>query len=647
MGTTSNILTLLKFYVSKQHSPAIDYDEFVDYLRRYSQHHMDEKPELVIYTDATAETLLPELDRLAGERQIALVSAAGNKRTIFVVDFLVDRFTERYEELRKNFSIPFPCVQDLPRGVPQSVAEPHSCSDIIYNRMEQEDLTERTLYAVQFTKGIPSLLLPSTVSVSTVISAALKKLQDLMRKEESHDYFFKKLTVSNPGKELSTKNFFTKFVARPEEALDGLKTGDDTFYYWNQLCYFIRQDYTKLKDLTPEDVNVLQSVALIEVATSFHKSKATARQQRDAALRQLDDAIHMPPYYFDMDTILRLKDENGSPLMEKYTEEELKSHLSSLTSETFGETLPRLLIFRAGSENNMTSYFIFKDKVMPLVVRLCNDARAVIKESLEKSWYKSLAAFETLPEMKENAAFERCLERELKVCDPVLYGLLAASFLPVVAFEDSTPGTITLYRDGVMVTYSELLLLSRNEIYSDAKVKLPFWYSLPFIPAIMAWITRKPKKKQPKKNEPKAATAALREEQQAKAEEKERTLASNDHSESRNYKKEIRKAAGVAESKIVPESSSLDRELDGYLHEWNDRLGKEHFDNLTEDVNTLIRDYMRKVLRTVKAESYTPERISSLAQSLVDAPALINIKNHPALKRYIELYMIKLLKNLP
>ena len=112
-------------------------------------------------------------------------------------------------------------------------------------------------------------------------------------------------------------------------------------------------------------------------------------------------------------------------------------------------------------------------------------------------------------------------------------------------------------------------------------------------------------------------------------------------------KQELRKSAAEIEKKLVPESSTLDRELKGYLHEWNDRLGKQNYDNLTEDINSLIRDYLRKVLRSLKTESFSAERVSSLAQSLVDSPSMIKIKNHPALKRYTELYLVKLVKNIP
>jgi hypothetical protein len=56
---------------------------------------------------------------------------------------------------------------------------------------------------------------------------------------------------------------------------------------------------------------------------------------------------------------------------------------------------------------------------------------------------------------------------------------------------------------------------------------------------------------------------------------------------------------------------------------------------------------MRKTLRSLRTEAFTYDRIKSLADSLVSSPSMMQIKNHPALKHYIELYMVKLIKNLP
>ena len=83
------------------------------------------------------------------------------------------------------------------------------------------------------------------------------------------------------------------------------------------------------------------------------------------------------------------------------------------------------------------------------------------------------------------------------------------------------------------------------------------------------------------------------------------------------------------------------------MSEWNDRISKQAHDDLEQDINTLIRDYTRRVLRTNKTEAFTRDRIASLAEALVDTPTLMKIKNHPALKRYVELYMVKLIKNIP
>lgn len=642
MATTSIILQLLKFYSSRQRAPVIDYGEFVDYVRKYAQHHFDENPELANFINGPVSDIQAELDRYASDRQIAITGVG--KQVIYVLAFFIDRYTESYTDIAKNFSVSFPCVTDIQKTVPSDLITSVSASDIISQLLEKQVIDERTLYSIAFTKQVPSLLLPSTVSISVLINAALKKLQDFMRKEESHDYFLKKLTNSNPGKEIAIKNFFTQFVAKPEESLDALRHNGDSFYYWNQLFYFIKQDYNKVKDFTSEDINLLQSIGIIEVAANYYKSKASERIQKDAAFKVLDELLLQPPYYFTMDQVQKMKDNHGQYLLGKYKEDDLKEHLEGLTSETIGDTLPKLLIFRT---EDGQGYFIFKEKVMPLIVRLCNDARDLIRESLSKAWFKYLRQFEVLSEMKENHSFENALERELRVVQPILYAILHASFLPVLAYDDQTPGRITLYRDGLLISYSELLLINRQEIYNDAKVKLPFWYSIPLVSWLISLVVRKPKKERVKDSKKSAAEKMLREEKD-KADAKVRELDDKDLGDPlKNKKRILRREASEAEKILVPENSTLDRELESYLSEWNDRLAAKPRENLTQDVNNLIRDYTRKTLKTFKTENLSVDRVDSLAQSLVESPALYKVKNHPALKRYIELYIIKLIKNLP
>ena len=75
-------------------------------------------------------------------------------------------------------------------------------------------------------------------------------------------------------------------------------------------------------------------------------------------------------------------------------------------------------------------------------------------------------------------------------------------------------------------------------------------------------------------------------------------------------------------------------------------LSKQARDNLTEDVNSLIRDYMRKILRTLRANNFTPERINNLASTLVKTPGMQKIQDQAELHMYVQLYMVKLIKGL-
>ncbi len=640
---TSNIFTLLKGFSSKQRSAVIDFSEFADYVRSYAQHHINENAGLQAYLGSTDEALEGDLKKLSSSRQVVLTNKTQGTQTIFVISSFIDQYTDRYKDIDVNISIPFPNVNDIPKNVPTNIVTKVQGGEQIMNFLDGKNPSDRVLFAFDFGKGIPDLLFPSTVSINMLIKLALKKLQDLLRKEESHDYFLKKLTNANPGKELTIKNFFQLFVARPEDAMEALKLNGDNFYSWSQMCYFVRQDYNKLKDLTNEDINILQSIFIIETTTAYFKAKSAEKTAKEAAFKEFDQKLASPPYYFSKNDIDGMKDSRGKLLLNEYSKEELNEHIRELHTPGSGNSLPPLLLFKL---DDGSGYFIMKEKVMAVVLRLCNDARNIIREGLSREWYLALKRFDNLPEMKDQLAFEGCLERELASADPILYAILHAHFLPVVAFEDSTPGRLTLFRNGELVSYSELLLISREEIYSNAKMKLPFYYTIPGLSWLISFLRKQKNKKANKKGYETVAEKILTEDKE-KSEARMQSLNAGDKQGMKSRAKGIRSEASNVEDALVPENSTLDREIEGYLSEWNDRIDKQAYENLREDINSLIRDYVRKTLRTFKNDNVSLERIQSLAKSLEETPSLMKIKNHPALRRYIELYMVKLLKNLP
>jgi hypothetical protein len=644
MATTSNISVLLNFFASRQNNAFVDYREFCDYLKRYAEHHIEEQADLVQFLGDPAPALQKELDKLVESKQVLIVSTTPEKQAIIVISFYIQRFSERYKDIVKNPSTPFPVEQDLPKQAPNEILTREQAADFIFSLLNKQEINDKHLYSLVLPHDVPPILFPSKIPVSTLLDISFLKLRTMLHKDEFHDYFLKKLAISNPGKEISVKNFFNSFVQRTDTSSETLKKAGDTFYFWTQLCFFVKQDYEKVKDLTQEDISLLQAISIIEVAVNFYKSKAQEEETRTVAFETLQQMLNKPPYYFTFETIIRFNDSRGIPLLGQYSDKDLKSWLHTKSTESVGNELPLLLVFKT---ENGQHYFISKSKILALILRLCNDARVTVRNTITNSWFAALRAFKTLPEMKDQKAFERHLELEVKVQSPILYAVLNAPFLPLLSYEsesdDYQQDKVTIFADGQLLPYSEMLLMNRQNILSDAKIMLPFWYTIPIISWIAKLLFRKPKTKQ--KNVKTSAEHYHEEEQRKQQLEKDEAAAVKNPAVSR--KVAFHESAREAEAQLVPANSTLNRELEGYRRQWNKLIGKETSNNLTEDVDSLIRDYLRKVLRTISNTGFTVERIQSLSESLVKTPGMQKIKEHDALQMYIQLYIIKLVKNIP
>lgn len=637
---TTIIYGLLRQLAAKQNSAQINFAEFSEYMRRYAQHHLAENPNLIVFQNNPTEALTKEITKLENSHKAYIASPDTDKTTIVVVAFYADKFTLRFKEIQNNISIPFPVEADLPKNIPLDIFEKKTASEFLVQLITNPPKDDSSLFGLVFPHELPVMLLPSSITMETLLDLSISKIRLMLRKEEFHDYFLKKIRISNPGKELAAKNFFTTITTKPSETLELIKTSSDSFYFWNQLCYFIRQDFEKVKDYTQEDLCLLQSVCVAEIAITYYKNKAQKDIQRETALRYLETTMNRPPYYFNKDDIINFVDAKGIPLLGQYTEQDLNDFLHKSTTSMEKTNLPDMLVFKL--ENDM-HYFIYKSKVIPLVIRLCNDARDVARDKLTKEWHQLCRQFETSPAMKDQKAFNDRLEQIVRQSSPILYSLLSSNFLSLVHYEartnhESSVAGLNIFSNGKLQPYSELLMLSRQEILTDAKILLPFWYTIP----IISWIAKLFIKKPTAKNKNKKSQKEVPVNNSPSYDNEE--LPTNKKDISR--KQEFINAAKEIETHIVPMGSSIDRELNSYEHQWNPLIDKKARQDLTEDVNSLIRDYLRKILRTSKANNFSIERIRNLAETLCNTPNLQKIKEQDQLNMYVQLYMIKLVKNL-
>lgn len=629
MAVLTNLSSIIKFYADKQKSPFIDFRDFCAFVKKYAEKHVEESAELVKYLGDPTNTITAEIAGLQEKHLAAIVPNGANKKTIICVTYFTMHYAQRYKEIMQNESLPYPCEADLPKKFPIQILEKKQAEQYIVQSLENQNLKSPLLNIIVFSRDVPSLLLPVCVPIRLIIETAQQKIRKIVRKNEYHDYFLKKLRSSNPSKEITVKNFYGHFIDKENTGFIQVDDGDD-YYLWNQLCYYLRLDFEKIQDRTAEDTNILQAIQITEIYSTYLKQRFQTSKKKSEALTELQKQLGASPYFYSMNQILKFHDKNGRLLYGQYTEEDLKNCLQDLSADKEKNGLPELVIFKVASG---TKYYAYKKKVIPLIIRLCNEAHDSIEENLVKKWYNSLLTFEKLPEMTDKNKFERVLESQVEMNSPVLFALLNANFMTFFALQNSydVENNFTLFENGQLKSYSELLLLTNEQVLLKAKMDLPFIYTFPFISWIIGLFKKSSKKK--KKDEKEVPVEIPTEEKKTE----------------HHYSKEeaLAKAAKELTEDFIPEGSTLDRELNFLNKQWNKMITKEANMTLTEDVNSLIRDYTRRVVKTLSAVSFTKERVKNLAETLVKTPNMQKIGEQKALTEYVELYILRLVSNTP
>jgi hypothetical protein len=640
MATTASIPALLRNFAQKQGSELVAFAEFCDYIKRYAEHHIDEQPDLITFIGNSAEAVRREVSKLSDANRVVFIDSKPSPK-IVMIEIIAEKIALKYTQAVENPQILFPCVTDLPKYFSNVVIPQQMAPSFFFDLLDNKKHDEHALFSIAWPKNIPAILYPSALAIETFLEAAVMKLHYLLQKEYAREFYLKKLMIANAGHEVIARNFFNQFFQHPKESLRLLKESGDAYYLWNQLCFYAKQDFEKEKDLTADDEAYLQAIYIIEFVSTYFKNKAQINAQRENALHTLASALERPPYYFSYQTITKLSDIKGAPLLGQYSEEELAVYLRDCSTVASNGGLPRLLTFKLESG---LRYYIFKTNVILLLTRLLGDARESIRNTIVSNWEKALKSFTALPEMHDSAAFEKNLAKTLRSASPVLYALFNAPFLDLVQHEmQGTKGasSIMLFKNGIRLPYTEIFLFSRHELLNEAKSHVSFWYVTPPFSFILKMLfgakTKKPHMP--------SAPALYSEDRDGDAEFAARQHSAQTQDPAVKRKDEIRTAARKLTDQFVPEGSDIDSELASYERQWNRLLDKTARQNLTEDVNSLIRDYLKTVVRTLRGATLDAGRIHGLAMTLADVNALKTITDHDQLFMYIKLYIIRLLSN--
>jgi hypothetical protein len=102
-----------------------------------------------------------------------------------------------------------------------------------------------------------------------------------------------------------------------------------------------------------------------------------------------------------------------------------------------------------------------------------------------------------------------------------------------------------------------------------------------------------------------------------------------------------RKAIQSLISQSVPSGKSLDAMLEELAERWNPLFDTQGKRNLVEDVNALVRDYIRPLRHSLQTKPPDMNRLHALAERLSASKSLMKITKKDFLIRYLELFMLK------
>lgn len=624
-----SLQSLLRSYSSKAGNAVLPYDEFCEYAKKYAQRYVEDEEELSRYLVNTESTVREGLFQLE-EQHLVCISETAGKKSIIYVPFITEKTKAQYEKMLKTPSLPFPSMQYIPKQFPQQALVRRAAPELFSALVVKQNPSSGALFCVGFPGEVPPILMPESISVETVAHIALSKISLRLVEEDTHDYFYKKLMVANSDREASIKLFFSMMLSKPQQMLESEEISGERFYYWNQLCFFIKKDYEKIKDFSPEDVNLLQAVNIAEQYILVVKDKNKNDTSKEECFKELENALAEPPYFYALPAIGKFTDSMGKLLLGRYSEEELKAHLKTMTTESEEGQMPHLLSFVSSS----TRYYVYKEKIFPLIARLCGEAHDTIEKRLINKWYAALRSFASLPEMHDKVKFEDRLQKEINSTSPILAAILALDYLPLLEIDvqKSGGGTSHLFRAGQLLPPSQLIMVNSTSLMAAAKRRLPFWYSIPILNRIIALFAPVAAPRQMEHPAP----AKINDAPVAKTDLQKRRLAN---------RASLAEGARALIEDLIPQGSTIDRELDSYCKQWNMLITQTAHDQLIEDVNALIFSYSKNAIKTVSAAMLNDDTITSMAEAILRVPSMKKITNQEALKMYVKLYILRLITN--
>jgi len=582
---------------------------------------------------------------------VASAAEGGRPRIVSFPDFPVMALVEEYRQLTVDSARPFPKEDAAPVPVPAASLITADVKSQLGALLETSGQDMKGIVKLQFPEGVDSLIVAQESIATDLIEAAVAKIGRYLQEGKNAAYAETKLVGALRGNEMLVRQFMEDVAHRPKKASATILSPTDfTFRFWTHLSNLVLQDFRAKSEKTAQDHGVCQSAYIVGYAV-FHKKGAVQREKELAEDRKsLEAQVRKAPYVFGYQDLYRLKDDKGATFVSKHGNDFINSFLTEKTKRAGDEAVPYLVRVHAAAQKK--DYFLHRDVVVAVFLKKLSECAEELRKHYLDEWTAEMRQDRTPETARSDASFRRDVDARVKQGHPLLAALANGGLLYLASEEThiSEQAKAELQKcfavENILRPFDELLGLSRTQLMKNARMYLPFWLTMPVVSGILRLLRRlfRGGRRGQGAGEAQAPAQARQAQEEPEREEQPPAVEQKKGSAEKENLLRYRRSVQSLIAQYVPKGSTIDAVLAELAEKWNPLYDQSQKRNLIEDVNALVRDFLRPIRRSFLVRPPDPKRVHALAEQLSASKSLSQIKKRDILMRYIELYMIRCLQ---
>lgn len=663
MSAPRDILGLLQAYLDRHQLSQVSYSQLLAFVDRYLLENPNLERVLEDLRKNTHKILISHLDSLEQEGTIRIIRKESNPVSIIYPGWIINRLHAIYQRAEEKPELPYPNEDSVQIDVPIEDITVVDIKNDFMVWLSREEGDPRIL-RISFPDGIMSMITTSDLLRTKVLQNAVHKIRHYLRDTKNMSYTRQKLTPLLRTRELAVKDMLHSIVTTPDTASQTItEPSDFSFHLWTQLGTNIIKEFGPKSDKMAEEHGFCQAAYLIGYYNVYFRGQQQKRKEEDTAINILMSTMKRAPYSFRISDIYEFKDDKGIYLTKRLDKERINQHIEERLKPISNKDVPEFLkIHTTQGEDFFMLYTSIPTIISDNIIR----AQKEMREFYSRSWMLSLKQDIEFTTMYNDEEFRAHIEARLRNHYALFYSLLS---YPIIFFASRLDGINETHRNEIMDLLNvngqkikpldTILRLNRKRMLDDAKMMLPAWMVIPIVRGAVRFMRRlflgKAMANQPYATifdhegqnritmaKKRTVSQVLDQKGEDESGEKSKTAAS-----ARQQATRFRSAAKSLEADFLPPGSQLLPTLESLAERWNTQLDPTSKQHLTEDVNSLARDFLRRSRITAKSKLPSSEDIRIFAHKLWEMDNLLQIRNRKDLLRYLELYIINLLENMP